>query len=62
MIDFVSEDAGDAGFAGTARASEKIGVGDFALGDGIFENRSDSFLADDFGEGFGAVFAVESFH
>ena len=61
-VDFVGEDAGDAGFAGTAGAGEEVGVGDFALGEGFGENIGDLGLADDLGEGFGAIFAIEGFH
>jgi hypothetical protein len=53
------EDARDRRLARPARAREQIGVGEFVLGDGLFQRGDDVLLAADVREAFGPVRAVE---
>ena len=49
-IEALGEDAGDGGFAGAARATEEVGVGDAVLPNGIGQRLGDMLLADDVAE------------
>ena len=53
------DDAGGGGLADAAHAGEHEGVGDAALGEGVAEGADQRVLADQLGEGGGAVFAGE---
>ena len=49
-INFVRQNARDAGLACPAWPSKQVGVADFAAFEGIIQRSGDMFLADDFGQ------------
>lgn len=53
------EEAGDGGFASSAWAGEKIGMGNHFLFQSLLQNSGDMVLAMDLGESLGAIFLIK---
>ena len=61
-VNFVSENAGDRGFTGSTWADEKIGVGDFAIFNGMRKNVCDLRLSNNLIQTAWSVPPVQRLH